>query len=163
MPESWTCAEVLTGGSWVVTTKKIWLQDQHECSCAVIPWSERQDGWVYCNNSRSLFHHCLTGDDVLKLLEDESFEAESSSDSDESDDYICDLSDSDDGWDSDHLNSQLNHGDLGVVDDGGMSSPSPPSSLSRFGSAWGGNKWLLTVYVYLILCYSHRQESGPRD
>ena len=41
-----------------------------------------------------------------------------------------------DGWNSDHLNSQLNHGDLGVVDDGGMSSPSPLSSLSRFGSAW---------------------------
>ena len=61
--------------------------------------------------------HFLTGNDVLKLIEDESFEAESSSDSDESEDYICNLSDSDDGWNSDHLNSQLNHGDLGVVDD----------------------------------------------
>ena len=82
--------------------------------------------------------HFLTGNDVLKLLEDESFEAESSSDSDESEDHICNLSDSDDGWNSDHLNSQLNHGDLGVVDDGGMSSPSPLSSLSRFGSCMVG-------------------------
>ena len=38
--------------------------------------------------------HFLTGNDVLKLLEDESLEAESSLDSDESEDYICNLSDS---------------------------------------------------------------------
>ena len=39
-----------------------------------------------------------------------------------------------DGWDSDCLNSQLDDGVQGVVDDVGMSSPSPPSSLSRFAS-----------------------------
>ena len=70
--------------------------------------------------------HCLTGDDGLKLLEDESSETESSFDSDESDDSVCNLLDHDDGWDSDCLNSQLDDGDLGVVEDIEMSSPSPP-------------------------------------
>lgn len=86
------------------------------------------------------------GDDGLKLLEDESFEAESSSDSDESDDSVCNLSDHDDGWDSDCLNSQLDNGDLGVVEDFEMSSPFPPSSLSRFASTClEMGKWLLTA------------------
>ena len=45
-------------------------------------------------SSRAFSRRCLTGDDVF---EDESFEVESSSDSDESDDSICDLSDPEDG------------------------------------------------------------------
>ena len=91
---------------------------------------------------------CLTCDDGLKILEDESFEAESSSDSDKSDDSFCNLLDPDNGWDSDCLNSQLDDGNLGVVEDIEMSRPSPPSSLSRFASTclemvW--EKWLLTT------------------
>ena len=92
--------------------------------------------------------HCLTGDDGLKLLEDESFEAESSSNSDKSDDFICNLLDPDNGWDIDCLNSQLDDGDLGVVEEIEMSSPSPPNSLSRFASTcleMGWEKWLLTT------------------
>ena len=87
------------------------------------------------------------GDDGLKLLEDESSEAESSSDSDESDDSVCNLLDPINVSDSDCLNSQLDDGDLGVVEDIEMSSPSPPSSLSRFVSTcleMGWEKWLLT-------------------
>ena len=85
-------------------------------------------------SSRAFSCRCLTGNDILKLLEDESFEAEFSSDCEKSDDSICDLSDPEDGWDSDRLNSQLDDRVLEVVEDVGMSSPSPPSSLSRFAS-----------------------------
>ena len=62
------------------------------------------------------------------------------------------MSDPVDGCDSDRMNSQLDDGDrdLGVVEDVAMSTPSPPSSLSRFDSACleiGWEKWLLTVYI----------------
>ena len=49
-------------------------------------------------SSRAFSRRCLTGNDVLKLLEDKSFEAEFSYDSDKSDDSICDVSDPEDGW-----------------------------------------------------------------